>query len=32
MNKIVQVLGTPDKSDWPEGYKMSQAKSNFIFY
>lgn len=27
MNKIIKVLGTPSKSDWPEGYKMAQAKS-----
>lgn len=28
MNKIVKILGTPDKNDWPEGYKLAQAKSN----
>jgi len=28
MNKIIKVLGTPSKSDWPEGYKMAQTKSN----
>lgn len=27
LNKIVKVLGTPNKVDWPEGYKMAQAKS-----
>jgi hypothetical protein len=26
LNKIVKVLGTPDKADWPEGYKLAQAK------
>lgn len=26
LNKIVKILGTPDKNDWPEGYKMAQAK------
>lgn len=29
LNKIVKVLGTPDKNDWPEGYKMAQAKSMY---
>jgi hypothetical protein len=28
LHKIVKVLGTPDKSDWPEGYKLAQAKGN----
>lgn len=28
MNKIVKMLGTPDKNDWPEGYKLAQTKSN----
>ena len=23
MNKIVEVLGTPKKEDWPEGYKLA---------
>lgn len=27
LNKIVKVLGTPDKNDWPEGYKLAQARS-----
>lgn len=31
MNKIVKILGTPDKNDWPEGYKLAQAKSNLLF-
>lgn len=26
LNKIVKILGTPDKADWPEGYKLAQAK------
>ena len=26
MNKSVKILGTPDKGDWPEGYKLAQAK------
>lgn len=26
LNKIVKILGTPDKTDWPEGYKMAQSK------
>ena len=26
LNKIVKVLGTPEKSDWPEGFKLAQAK------
>lgn len=24
LNKIVKILGTPDKNDWPEGYKLAQ--------
>lgn len=32
LNKIVKILGTPDKADWPEGYKMAQAKGNFVIY
>jgi hypothetical protein len=31
MNKIVKILGTPDKSDWPEGYKLAQAKGTSFF-
>lgn len=31
MNKIVKMLGTPDKNDWPEGYKLAQTKSNFNY-
>lgn len=30
LNKIVKILGTPDKSDWPEGYKLAQAKGKII--
>ena len=26
MNKIVKILGTPDKNEWSEGYKLAQAK------
>lgn len=26
LNKIAKVLGTPEKSDWPEGFKLAQAK------
>lgn len=26
LNKIVKILGTPDNADWPEGYKLAQAK------
>jgi hypothetical protein len=26
------VLGTPDKNDWPEGYKMAQSKGISDFY
>ena len=25
MNKIVDLLGTPKKSDWPEGHKLAAA-------
>jgi serine/threonine protein kinase len=28
--KICSVLGTPDKRDWPEGFKLA-AKMNFKF-
>lgn len=27
LNKIVKILGTPEKSDWPEGYKLAQSRS-----
>jgi protein kinase len=27
LNKIVEVLGTPKKSDWPEGYKLADSMS-----
>lgn len=30
LNKIVKVLGTPDKGEWPEGYKMAQAKGYYF--
>lgn len=28
MNKVVNVLGTPKKADWPEGFKMASGLSN----
>ena len=33
LNKMVKILGTPDKSEWPEGYKLSQSlsKRDFMF-
>lgn len=30
LNKIIKVLGTPDKNDWPEGYKMAQSKGYYF--
>lgn len=31
MNKIVDLLGTPKKADWPEGYKLAAAKrTNYL--
>ena len=27
LNKIIKIMGTPDKADWPEGYKLAQSKS-----
>jgi hypothetical protein len=30
LNKIVKILGTPDKADWPEGYKLAQAKGSAL--
>lgn len=30
MNKIVNVLGTPKKGDWPEGFKMASGLSKLI--
>ena len=30
--QVCQVLGTPDKNDWPDGYKLAQVPSFFIFY
>lgn len=32
LNKIIKVLGTPDKNDWPEGYKMAQSKGILFLY
>lgn len=26
LNKITKVLGTPDKTSWPEGYKLAQSR------
>lgn len=31
LNKIVKILGTPDRADWPEGYKMAQARSTPLY-
>jgi hypothetical protein len=25
MNRIVELLGTPTRSEWPEGYKMAST-------
>lgn len=30
LNKIVKVLGTPDKNVWPEGYKLAQSKGYYF--
>lgn len=30
LNKIVKILGTPEKSEWPEGYKMAQSKGYYF--
>lgn len=30
LNKIVKILGTPKKEDWPEGYKLAQAKGYYF--
>lgn len=30
LNKIVKILGTPDKADWPEGYKLAQSKGYYF--
>ena len=30
LNKIVKVLGTPDKTDWPEGYKLAQSRGYYF--
>jgi len=27
MNKIVEILGTPKKNEWPEGYKLASTIS-----
>lgn len=27
LNKMVEILGTPKKTDWPEGYKLAGAMS-----
>jgi hypothetical protein len=36
LNKIVKILGTPEKGDWPEGYKLAQSKGttflNLAYY
>ena len=28
LSKIVKVLGTPDSSEWPEGYQLAKALSS----
>lgn len=30
LNKIVKILGTPDKSEWPEGFKLAQSKGYYF--
>ena len=30
MNKVVKILGTPGKNDWPEGYKLAQARGYYF--
>lgn len=30
LNKMVKILGTPDKAMWPEGHKLAQAR-NYYF-
>lgn len=30
LNKIVKILGTPDKNDWPEGYKLAQSRGTIF--
>lgn len=30
LNKIVKILGTPDKNEWPEGYKLAQSKGYYF--
>ena len=32
LNKTVNLLGTPTKSSWPEGYKLAVALSNNTVY
>jgi hypothetical protein len=29
MNKVVELLGTPKKDEWPEGYKLASKISTF---
>jgi hypothetical protein len=26
LNKLIRILGTPDKEDWSEGFKLARAK------
>ena len=30
MNKIVELLGTPTRNEWPEGYKMASTISMYL--
>jgi len=32
LNKVVELLGTPKKEEWPEGYKLASKVSNFLCY
>jgi serine/threonine protein kinase len=32
LNKVVELLGTPKKDEWPEGYKLASKCSNSLFY
>ena len=30
--QVCQVLGTPDKNEWPDGYKLAQVSVIFLFF
>jgi len=30
LNKIVKIMGTPDKNEWPEGYKLAQSRGYYF--